>query len=198
MHDTAIVMHRSAQRDTFAMLTHRRGGGEGGAAFIDNRTDSWGAIVTKELGLLAGKTRPLIAFSSFSNLFQFHSQLGQLGPSGVLLSPRSQNCCSQWNLKLHMANVCSKLWRVLAFLWVRYRVRYGAHNVDADNHSSNEDDDGGGKEIDLVVLWIYKMRSTGEKCKGAMKRLLLPSPAATCSNIRCKNINMNYNKNNII
>ena len=45
-------------------------------------------------------------------------------------------------------------------------MRYGAHNVDADNHSSNEDDDGGGKEINLVVLWIYKMRSTtGAKCK---------------------------------
>ena len=114
MHNTAIVMQCSAQRDTFAMLTHRRGGREGGAAFIDNRTDSWGAIVTKELGLLAGKTRPLIAFSSFSNLFQFHSQLGQLGPSGVLLSPRSQNCCSQWNLK----PLALKL--VLDFLWVRY------------------------------------------------------------------------------
>ena len=68
MHNTAIVMHRSAQRDTFAMLTHRRGGREGGAAFIDNRTDSWGAFVTKELGLLAGKTRYLTAFGSFWNV----------------------------------------------------------------------------------------------------------------------------------
>ena len=108
-------MHRSAQRDTFAMLTHRRGGGEGGAAFIDNRTDSWGAIVTKELGLLAGKTRPLIAFSSFSNLFQFHLQPAwTAGPQWgaivtkepeLLLAVEPKTACSKVSVRFSLGQI---------------------------------------------------------------------------------------------
>ena len=65
-------------------------GREGGAAFIDNRTDSWGAIVTKELGLLADKTRPSTAFSSFSKLLltNFIARLASWAPVGCYCHQR--------------------------------------------------------------------------------------------------------------